>query len=446
MLPGLPPLLFYRPWLTPFFTPAVRAVACHGLLLTSLLALLGGVYAQQPAQSAAAPLSASPTLDLAEPPARQSFALPLSGPATGSKNNQPLQIKADVQTYDAQLGQSRFTGHVRVDYDHLIIEGTEATVSMPQAAEGEAQKPTIARFLHRPLLRRSVPQKGQDLLQGDLLEVNLTDNRFAATGNVVSDLHTLAAAPIQVKSDVQQFDNNTRQISALGNVNVAYEQLRVTSQKAFVKLNPAGGADRVLFLGSVKLKQKDSQVAANQITVLPKTNNLIAEGSVVTTVEAPADSGKGSSTIILKSAYQQFDQAAHVILASGSVRLVYEDYVVTGPKATFYLKPAKGASAGATAGGGSFDVDHVLLTGRPTIVAGERTVTANTIVLNTAPRRFDARGNVKTLFKTQASAAKKPVTPLAAAGKANKPLKPAKKPAKPLPKTEEDEFNLNPKL
>lgn len=87
-------------------------------------------------------------------------------------------------------------------------------------------------------------------------------------------------------------------------------------------------------------------------------------------------------------------------MASGNVKIIYENYIATGPKATFTLKDGS--------------VDQIILTGRSTIIEDERKITADRIIITTNPKHFDAVGNVKTQFKTrgedQPSAPAKPVS------------------------------------
>jgi lipopolysaccharide export system protein LptA len=352
-----------------------------------------------------------------------------------SKAGAPVQISADNTFYDQASGQSQFKGHVQVDYDNIRITGPEARVGL----NGEG-KPQIAYFTSRPLVTRTLPQKGKDDLRSDLLEIDMAGSAFKATGNVESNLHTIATAPIKILSDVQQFDNTRKLLSASGGVKVFYNELTITSSRAVMTLGANGQADRVVFIGNAHLVQGNSTIVCNQLTVKVGSKTLLAEGNVNTHVLVPAKNGKPASNVLMTSDYQQFDQLARTILASGRVHIDYEDYDVRGPKANIRLKPGDG-----------MDIESILLTSRPTIIDKERRVTADQILVSVDPKRFDARGNVKTQFQTKSSSPAATETKPTGTGKAgtsaikgNKGKGGTQKPepAKPSAMTEEEELGL----
>lgn len=350
--------------------------------------------------------------------------------------NSPIDIRADQQSYNAALGESVFEGGVILRYQTTEIKSPKATVSL--SSDGKAK---VATFSQRPTVRHTSPGKaGEDILTADWVDIDIAGSHFRARGNVVSNLATVAANPIRVTSDVQQYHSPTGVITAEGHVTVHYEDVTITSNKALLRTGGSGAADRVVFLGNAVLRQKDSQVRGERITIVMANKNIVAEGGVKTTVNVP-DNGAGKpSRVFLNSAFQQFDNATNTILASGAVKLVYEDYLVTGPKASFKLKPQ----------GESRTIDRIYLTGRPTITDNERKITADKIVITPNPKAFDAQGNVKTQFQSKPASAAQPPAPKngtpTVQKKTSVQLQPANnKPAeKPPVLTEEEELQVPP--
>ncbi len=319
------------------------------------------------------------SLALLSPLAQGSFAT--------STQSETVRIQADHQIYNMETKQYQLKGNVHVAYQNMTISGSEATMDVDATGQ-----PSIAKFTNRPSFKRIAPDKGEDKIVADTISIYLKDNSFGAEGNVQSQITTVASDPFTIRADVQRFDSARNIMTADGKVNVLYQGTAASSARAMVRM--AGGkAERVIFSGGAKVDKEDSQVTGEKITVLVDSGNLIAENNVKTVVTQKNNNDK----IYIYSDYQQYDKASDQMLASGHVKLIFGDYVATGPKATFKLK--------------GNDLDRILLTGRPTIKDKERVITADTIVITTNPKNFDAKGNVKIQFQAK----KQPATATPAA-------------------------------
>jgi len=259
---------------------------------------------------------------------------------------------------------------------------------------------------------------------------------------------TVAADPFHIRSDVQEFDNKNRVVSASGNVHVDYKGSQATSALANVRMKEGGKADRAIFTGNARIKQENSEILGDRITVMVDSGNLIAEHNVRTRVDlknqnatpaatevkqgvtagaaAPATNPDQPTKVFITSDYQQYDKASDMMIASGNVKILYGDYVAVGPKATFKLK--------------GNDLDKIYLTGRPTITDNGRTVTGDRITITTNPKNFDAIGNVKVNFKAN----QKPGAPAAPAPSSAKKPPELKVPkgtnGKPLPTDDPSDY------
>ncbi|MCE3235333.1 MAG: hypothetical protein K0Q50_1513 [Vampirovibrio sp.] len=334
------------------------------------------------------------TLALATALSPLMLAVSASSAITPDPNN--IRISADRQTYNLAQKKYFLSGKVAVSYQDMRITGTTAEVEM-----NDAGKPQVANFFNRPMFKRIKPQVGEDRVVGDIIKVYLTDDRYGAQGNVDSHIATVAADPFHIRSDIQEFDNKNKVVSASGNVQVKYQGSEAFSSLANVRMKENGKADRVIFSGGARIKKENSEIHGDRITVMVDSGNLIAEHNVKTRVDlkkpAAPDAKMGMNTaqaatpdqpnkVLISSDYQQYDKDSDTMIASGNVKILYGDYIATGPKATFKLK--------------NNDLDRIFLTGRPTIIENGRTITADKITITTNPKNFDAVGNVKVNFKT----------------------------------------------
>lgn len=303
-----------------------------------------------------------------------------------------IRITADKQNYNMALKKYFLSGKVTVAYQDMRISGPVAVVDMDDAG-----KPQVANFTKRPVFKRIKPTMGEDVVVGDVIKVYLADDRYGAQGNVDSHIATVAADPFHIRSDIQEFDNKNKVVSASGNVKVDYQGSQAFSSLANVRMKDNGKAERVIFSGGAQIKKQNSEIHGDRITVMVDSGNLIAEHNVKTRVDlkkqdAPAQPAPASqspddnpSRVFITSDYQEYDKNSDTMIASGNVKIIYGDYIATGPKATFKLK--------------NNDLERIFLTGRPTIVETGRTITADKITITTNPKNFDAVGNVKVNFK-----------------------------------------------
>lgn len=327
-----------------------------------------------------------------------------------------IRMTADKQSYNLESKRYLLNGKVVVSYQDIRITGPRAEVEMDQ--EG---KPQVARFFEHPMFKRVKPNVGEDRITGNVINIYLADDRFGAQGNVDSLITTVAADPFHIRSDIQEFDNRNKVMAASGNVQVDYQGSQAFSSLANVRMKDNGKADRVIFSGGARIKQETSEINGGKVTVMVDSGNLIAENNVKTRVDLKGHES-GPTQVVITSDYQQYDKATDTMLASGNVKILYEDYTAVGPKATFKLKKN--------------DVDRIVLTGRPTITENGRVITADKIIITTNPKNFDAAGNVKVSFKSM------PKTEPAAATPAKKSVsaKFVKKSAHPLVKDDPSDY------
>ncbi len=311
--------------------------------------------------------------------------------ANAQATNAPatVNINANQQIFEED-GNTLFKGNVKVSYLDFNINSKEAKVELDAAGQ-----PEVAIFYPRPDAHHvdPMPKPGvagnKNDLEADIIRLFLNESRMRAEGNSVSYITTVAANPVTIHADTQVFDNRTKIMNADGSVKVDYNDTVITSPKATMWMNDGKRAQKVSFTNGAKAVQKGTTVTGGTITIITGSGNMIAEHGVTTKVTQP---GKNA---IIKSAYQQYDKGSDTMLASGNVAIDYKDYKAYGPKATFKMK------------GG--DLSKILMTGRSKIITDDgRQVEADTIVITTSPKHFDAKGNVKTKFLAKQQPTAKP--------------------------------------
>lgn len=304
----------------------------------------------------------------------------------GPVNANTVDIQAAQQQYDPEKNSYHLGGNVVVTYKDFKVYSNQADMTIDATGE-----PDTANFYPRPVAKKLKPATAEspameDEVVGDVLLFHLQKDVFIAKDNVLSTIRTVASNPFTIRSDVQEFDNVRKIITANGNVNVDYAESKASSASALLRIGSSGKAERVIFTGGARLSKKGTDVTASKITMMVASGDMMAESNVKTIVKM-----EDNQNAIIKSDYQQYDKSSGKMIATGHVKIDYGDYIATGPKAVFNLK--------------SGSVDTIDMVGRSTIIEKERTIVADKIIITTNPTNFDAVGNVKIQFQARNGAA-----------------------------------------
>jgi lipopolysaccharide export system protein LptA len=329
-------------------------------------------------------------------------------------------IEADQQGVNLSTNVSEFNGNVIVTSGDTKIRAPRGKVLMDANA-----KPTKARFEGGVKIT-----KGRDSITAPTLIFDFQQEAFTATGGVVTQVQPEGQTrPVVIKSPTQQYLKSRSQMLASGGVTVTTQDATATSASALLVLGAGNSAERITFDGSAHILQKDADITAQKVVLLPQANVFMAEGNAVSKVKQESK----PKPIILRSAFQQLDRNKGLLIASGNVDLDFENYKARGPKATFYLTP-----------GDKTELKKAVFSGRPTMNEGtEKQVTADIIEVTTNPTHFDARGSVKTRLvqKKSASSVSSGAASKASASKNGVP-KTSVAPGASKAVAEEDEFDL----
>lgn len=320
-----------------------------------------------------------------------------------------VTIEADKQNFEVSTNKAHFNGNVKVNYDNIIIKSPSAILTSDQAGDPEK---AVFNGGATALMK---DKASTDDVKADQITLMLASNTMIAQGNSYSSFKKGTPNAVTIKADTQDFNSITKEIKASGSVVIHYKDMVITGSNATLINNSAGKPDKAKISGCARVVRGTTTITAGSIIMELNSNNFNASGGV-RTIATLKDAGRVS----MSSNQQMYNKASDIIIGTGNVNVVYQDYVATGPKATLYL------SAGNS-------LNKIIFTGRSQIKETARKVTADVITVSIKPKNFIAEGNVKTEFITSKTKLKDAIKPDdKSKNKKNDPKKPAPK-ATPMP-------------
>lgn len=284
-----------------------------------------------------------------------------------------VYIQADKQTFDGK--KAVFEGKVKVDYADIHVESPKAFVR-----SDENGKPHSATFVDGAHAIRIKPNARSEV-KANIINLSLLKNRIHAEGDTETMLIEEKKPLVHIKAGSQSFDIKENVITATTDVNMVYDKIKTRSDKAKITITKDGDLDKVEFFGKVNIVRDKTLIKADKVTYNAKIDEMIAQGS--TNSETALDDG---SNVAIWANLQHYDNKSKTLITSGNVKIKYQDYVATGPKATFI--PDEGAEK----------PNNIYFVGRSRIQQGERFVEADRIHMTMEPKNFKAEGNVLTKF------------------------------------------------
>lgn len=287
-----------------------------------------------------------------------------------------LIIESKNQTYNEADNKIKFNGNVKVTIDDMKVVGDRADVSITKD-----QNLDTATFYEKPYAFEIKKNKKREV-KANILKVSLITKIVRAEGDTQSIVFDGKKPIVVINSDVQEYDTKTGVMTATGAVTMFYKEIETYSNSAQITTDKNGDLKRLVLTGNARVKQENNESFADRFVYEAASGNLSAYGH--TTSNAIMDDG---SKLVLKSAYQEYNQKRSIFNASGNVRIWYQDYYAAGPKVTLYP------------GAGSTKPNEAYFTGRSSITQGVRTIFADRIKMTMKPKSFDAQGNTRTVIK-----------------------------------------------
>ena len=286
-----------------------------------------------------------------------------------------LSVESQSQHYIDSENRIDIEGNVKVKYDNINVMSPKAQVLI-DSKSGKAEK---VEFLDNAYSYQVSKDKKHEI-KAKILEVSLLNKVFKAKERTQATVLKNQKPAIIVTADSQEYDNKNNIMKAKGGVIIYYQDSNAFADYAQVDLNKNNEVKQLILSGHAKVEKNDSKITANRFVHNAMTKVTTATGNVY------SDINEEKTKIKVWANFQQIDQKANIITASGNTKIIYKDYTATGPKATVY--PDKNGK-----------MNEVVFLGRSKITTDAgRSVEADRINMTMNPKDFKAEGNVKTLI------------------------------------------------
>ena len=289
-----------------------------------------------------------------------------------------LSIESDKQTFKMEENKAKFEGNVRVKMDDIKATSPRAEVYI----DPKTKQLTDAVMYDKPYVVQ-VQQAKTNEIKANILKMSLLKKTLKGEGDTQTTVtETGALKPtVVITADEQEYDTNTKTLTARGNVIIYYKDVETFSNTAIANLNQKGDLQKITLIGNGRLKQKDSVITANRFIYDAVKEVAYALGS------AHSDVDMDGTRINVWSNRQEYYKKTNIIQASERVHVTYKDYVARGPKATVYPDSKTNKP------------NEIVFLGRSTITEQMRSIEADRIKMFINPKNFFAEGNVKTVIR-----------------------------------------------
>ena len=289
-----------------------------------------------------------------------------------------LSIESDRQTFKMEENKAKFEGNVRVKMDDIKATSPRAEVFI----DPKTKQLSDAVMYDQPYVVQVKTDKKNEI-KANILKMSLLNKKLRAEGSTQTTVtETGAMKPsVIITADVQEYDTNTKTLTANGSVIIYYKDVETFSDSAVANLNQNGDLQKITLTGNGRIKQKDSVITANKFIYDAVKEIAYGLGS------AHSDVDMDGTRINVWSDRQEYYKASNIIQASGKVHVTYKDYDARGPKATVY--PDKKTNK----------PNEIVFLGRSLITEQMRSIEADRIKMFIEPKNFFAEGNVKTVIR-----------------------------------------------
>ncbi len=304
--------------------------------------------------------------------------LTLAGFAITKAVASDLSIESDKQTFKMEENKAKFEGNVKVKMDDITATSPRAEVFI----DPKTKQLSDAVMYDQPYVVQ-IKQDKTNEIKSNILKMSLLNKKLNAEGNTQTTVTEKNAQKptVIITADQQEYDTNTKILTAKGSVIIYYKDVETFSDSAVAELNKAGDLQKITLIGHGRLKQKDSVITADKFIYDAVKEIAYALGS------AHSDVDMDGTRINVWSSRQEYYKTANVLQASGKVHVTYKDYDARGPKATVY--PDKKTNK----------PNEIVFIGRSTISEQMKTIQADRIKMFINPKNFFAEGNVKTVIR-----------------------------------------------
>ncbi len=192
------------------------------------------------------------------------------------KDRQPvITITSDIQEYNTVTKLMQANGSVIVHYQDVETFSDSASAIIDKGGEIHNLK----------LIGNVVMKEKSNILKGNKFEYKPKTQEYQMSGNTSTDITFEDGSRLHVKARYQQYNKNSNNMIAGGNVNIKYKDYLASGPKAQVFIdNATGKPNKVVFTGRSKITQNASTVEADVITMTMNPKEFNATGNVKTSI------------------------------------------------------------------------------------------------------------------------------------------------------------------
>jgi len=192
------------------------------------------------------------------------------------KDRQPLiTINSDSQEYDTNTKIMKADGSVIVHYQDVETFSDSANAIIDKNGEVQNLK----------LIGNVVMKEKTNVLKGNKFEYKPSNQEYQMSGNTSTDVTFEDGSRLFVQARYQQYNRNTNNMIAGGNVRIKFKDYTAVGPKAQVFIdNTTQKPNKVVFTGRSKITQGASTVEADVITMTMNPKEFNATGNVKTSI------------------------------------------------------------------------------------------------------------------------------------------------------------------
>ncbi len=192
------------------------------------------------------------------------------------KDRQPLiTINSDSQEYNTVTKLMRADGSVIVHYQDVETFSNSASAIIDKGGEIQNLK----------LTGNVVMKEKSNVIKGNKFEYKPSLQEYQISGNTSTDVTFEDGSRLYVEARYQQYNRNSNNIIAGGNVKIKYKDYLATGPKAQVFIDKTTQKpNKVVFTGRSKITQNLNTVEADVITMTMNPKEFNAVGNVKTSI------------------------------------------------------------------------------------------------------------------------------------------------------------------
>ena len=284
-----------------------------------------------------------------------------------------LTVESEKQNYNDEQKLITLEKEVNVNIDDINIRSPKAFLTI--TPDGKANTAT---FVDGARAIQVTPNSKSET-KANILKISLISKEVEATGKVESRMEKLGKPTVTILSDYQSFKVDSNVMEAKDNVVMTYGDIRATANASKIWLSKNGGLDFLKLIGNAKINHDKIMVTGENVDLDAKTEIMTAKGSAYTNVIVDE-----TTNVKVWANNQQYNNKTNTAIANGAVKIHYNTYVATGPKAVMVADPK------------TQKPNKIIFSGRSKIKDGDKSIEADSIVITMSPKNFAAEGNVKT--------------------------------------------------